>query len=79
MRFPITVRVATVVNALAPNLTAGALSVAARLLPDAPAAPSGRQKGESSESWISPSWLTTLGERAARRNNQLAPSEAPAP
>jgi NAD(P)-dependent dehydrogenase (short-subunit alcohol dehydrogenase family) len=79
VRFPITARVAAVVNALAPNLTAGALSVAARLLPDAPAAPSGRRKGESSESWISPSWLTTLGERAARRNNQLAPSEAPAP
>jgi NAD(P)-dependent dehydrogenase (short-subunit alcohol dehydrogenase family) len=79
VRFPVTAQAAAVVSALAPNLTAGALSFAARLLPDAPDVSSGRRKGESSESWISPSWLTSLGERAARRNNQLAPSEAPAP
>ena len=77
--FPITARAATVLNAIAPNLMAGALTIAARLLPDPPDTPTGRRKGEQSHSWISPSWLTRLGERAARRNNQLAPSEAPAP
>ena len=73
--FPLTARAATAVNALAPNLTAGLLAAAARLLPGSPDGPTGRRKGEESRSWLSPSWLTRLGERAARRNNQLSPAE----
>jgi NAD(P)-dependent dehydrogenase (short-subunit alcohol dehydrogenase family) len=77
--FPLTARAAAVINAVAPDLTAGALSLTARLLPESPDESTGRRKGEASQSWLSPSWLTRLGERAARRNNQLAPAEARAP
>jgi hypothetical protein len=31
-----------------------------------------RLKGEDSTSALSPSWLTRLGDRAAKRNNQTA-------
>jgi short-subunit dehydrogenase len=73
--FPLTTRLATAVSALAPNLTAGLLAGADRLLPAAPGRPTGRQKGEASTSALSPSVLTGLTERAARHNNPLAPSE----
>ncbi|HEU5041395.1 MAG TPA: SDR family NAD(P)-dependent oxidoreductase, partial [Gemmatimonadales bacterium] len=73
--FPLTTRLATAVNALAPNLTARFLAGAARLLPGSPKTPTGRRKGAESTSPLSPSVLTGLTERAARRNNQLAPSE----
>lgn len=74
--FPLTARAATAANALAPNLTAGLLAAAGRLLPGSPDGPTGRRKGEESRSWASPSWLTRLTERAERRNNQLGPAEA---
>jgi short-subunit dehydrogenase len=73
--FPLTARLAAAANALAPNLTAGLLASAGRLLPSSPEGPTGRRKGEDSTSALSPSVLTGLTERAARRNNQLAPSE----
>ena len=73
--FPLTTRLATAATALAPNLTARLLAGADRLLPDSPPGPTGRKKGEGSSSSLSPSVLTGLTERAARRNNQLAPSE----
>ncbi|HEX6107513.1 MAG TPA: SDR family NAD(P)-dependent oxidoreductase, partial [Gemmatimonadales bacterium] len=73
--FPLVARAAAVVNAVAPDLTAGALALANRLLPDAPDERTGRRRGRDSRSWLSPSWLTRLGDRAARRNNQMAPSE----
>ncbi len=76
--FPLTARAAALLNALAPDLTAGVLAAAGRLLPESPRTPSGRREGRESRSWLSPSWLTRLGERAARRNNQLSPSEAAA-
>jgi NAD(P)-dependent dehydrogenase (short-subunit alcohol dehydrogenase family) len=61
-------------NALAPEMTADVLSLADRLLPR----PNGSlqpKKGSESQSAWSPSLLTTLNERAARRNNELKPSE----
>jgi len=73
--FPLTTRLATAVNALAPNLTAWLLAGADRLLPASPEAPTGRRKGEESTSARSPSGLTGLTERAARRYNQLGPSQ----
>jgi short-subunit dehydrogenase len=77
--FPLTARAATLLTAVAPDLTAALLGLAGRLLPDSPDEPTGRREGKDSRSWLSPSWLTRLTERAARRNNQLAPFEAPAP
>jgi NAD(P)-dependent dehydrogenase (short-subunit alcohol dehydrogenase family) len=73
--FPITARVAAVLNAVAPDLTTGLLEVAGRLLPGAPEDDTGRRRGKDSRSWLSPSWLTRLGDQAARRYNQVAPAE----
>jgi NAD(P)-dependent dehydrogenase (short-subunit alcohol dehydrogenase family) len=70
--FPISARLAAAVNVIAPGLTADALSLVDRLLPDAGSHPSGRRRGAESQSWISPSWLSRLGDRAARKYNQVA-------
>jgi short-subunit dehydrogenase len=70
--FPVTSRLATAANALAPNLTASVIGGIARLLPSAPNRPTGRKKGEESSTVLS-----RITERAARRHNQLAPDAAP--
>jgi NAD(P)-dependent dehydrogenase (short-subunit alcohol dehydrogenase family) len=70
--FPVPARIAAVVNALAPGFTAEALSMVGRALPGPGSKRSGRHKGAESHSWLSPSWLTTLGDRAARQYNQVA-------
>ena len=59
-------------RALAPETTAGVLAMVNGLLPRS-GGEAGRQrrKGEASTSAVSPSPLTVLGERAARRNNQV--------
>ncbi|HEU4525435.1 MAG TPA: SDR family oxidoreductase [Gemmatimonadales bacterium] len=75
VRFPMVTRLAIIAAAAAPNLTASALELTSRLLPDAPAEPRGRRAGRESQSGASPSWLTRLGDAAARRYNQIAPSE----
>ncbi len=72
--FPLPAKVASVVNAVAPGLTAGVLATVDRLLPEDDAR-SGRRKGADSQSWLSPSWITRLGDRAARKYNQIAPNE----
>jgi NAD(P)-dependent dehydrogenase (short-subunit alcohol dehydrogenase family) len=72
--FPITTRVATVANAIAPGITSHLLGVIDRLLPGPGRPPNGRRKGAESQSWLSPSWLTSLGDRAARQYNQLPPT-----
>jgi NAD(P)-dependent dehydrogenase (short-subunit alcohol dehydrogenase family) len=69
--FPLSTRVAAVANALAPGITAKALSLVDRLLPDAGKLPRGRRTGAESQSWLSPSWLTRLGDRAAHKYNQI--------
>jgi NAD(P)-dependent dehydrogenase (short-subunit alcohol dehydrogenase family) len=73
--FPVTVRVAAIAQAAAPNLTARVITTANRLLPGAPARRTGRRRGADSQSPLSPSLLTRLGDRAARRYNQMAPGE----
>ncbi|MEX2222933.1 MAG: SDR family oxidoreductase [Candidatus Rokuibacteriota bacterium] len=59
-------------HALFPGLTADLLGLVSRGLPRSEGDARGRPvKGEHSTSDLSPSWLTTLGERAARRANQV--------
>ena len=73
--FPIPAKLASVVNAVAPGFTAGVLATVDRLLPKADGAGSARRRGAESQSWLSPSWITRLGDRAARKYNQIAPTE----
>ncbi len=73
--FPVNARIASVANALAPGLTADVLSLVDRLLPNPEGGPRGRRRGAESQSKLSPSWLTRLGDRAARNYNQIAPAE----
>jgi short-subunit dehydrogenase len=73
--FPLPARLASIVNAVAPGLTASVLAAVDRLLPDADGAGAGRRRGADSQSWLSPSWVTRLGDRAARKFNQIAPNE----
>src|SRR3954463_5661941 len=72
--FPIPARIAAVANAVVPGLTTSVLTAVDRLLPG-PAPRTGRSRGAHSQSWLSPSWLTSLGDSAARKYNQIAPSE----
>jgi short-subunit dehydrogenase len=73
--FPVVARVAAIAQAAAPNLTARLLAGVNRLLPRAPSGRTGRRRGAESQSPLSPSLLTRLGDRAARQYNQLAPEE----
>jgi NAD(P)-dependent dehydrogenase (short-subunit alcohol dehydrogenase family) len=73
--FPAVAKAAVLATALAPNLTASALSLADRLLPGAPLRATGRRPGKESQSGISPSWLTRKGDQAARQYNQVGPEE----
>jgi NAD(P)-dependent dehydrogenase (short-subunit alcohol dehydrogenase family) len=73
--FPAVTRVATIANALAPATTANLIRMVDRLLPGAQGGDPARHLGAESQSWLSPSWLTRLGDRAARKHNQLAPSQ----
>lgn len=77
--FPLPARLAAVVNAIAPGLTGAVLAVVDRLLPKADREKTGRRKGADSQSWVSPSWLSRLGDRAARKYNQIAPVEGATP
>jgi NAD(P)-dependent dehydrogenase (short-subunit alcohol dehydrogenase family) len=73
--FPVTARIAAIASATAPGLTADILSFVDRLLPNAAGGSRGRRKGAESQSRLSPSWLTHLGDQAARKYNQIAPTE----
>ena len=68
--FPAVAKVAAVANAVAPGVTANVLGLVDRLLPGT--GDRSRHTGAESQSWISPSWLTQLGDRAARKYNQLS-------
>ena len=57
---------------LFPELSANLLALVNRLLPAAVGGIGKRRaKGKDSESELSPSWLTMLGDEAARRNNEM--------
>ncbi len=69
--FPIQAKMAAMADALAPELVADLLGLLNRLMPAPGGVGSARMKGSESQSSLSPSWLTLLGERAARRYNEV--------
>lgn len=64
-------KLAATLNSLFPNTTSDILSFANRLLPAPGGIGAQRARGSESESFLSPSWLTTLGDKAALENNEL--------
>ena len=58
-------------HGLLPGVTVEALALAARLLPGAGGIGTRAARGWESESAAAPSWLTRLGDEAARRHNQI--------
>jgi len=65
-------KLAVALHGLFPGLTADLLGLVSRGLPGSEGEPVHRRvKGEASTSDISPSWITTLNEQAARRANQV--------
>ncbi|MDQ6766163.1 MAG: ketoacyl reductase, partial [Verrucomicrobiota bacterium] len=72
-------RVAIAGNAVFPNLTAHAMNLTNRLLPEATDASgdSLRSGGKSRSPKLTPSWLTWLADRAMRRTNQPRGTASP--
>jgi short-subunit dehydrogenase len=70
--FPIPAKVAAVANAVAPGLTASVLATVDKLLPGPEGGSRRRHRGAESHSRLSPSWLSRLGDRAAKKYNQIA-------
>lgn len=68
---PLNTLVAVRLNALFPGAGAGVMAVTERILPGPGGIGPWMRKGEESESAWSPSVLTTLGDRAAARNNEI--------
>ena len=68
---PVNTLLAVKLNALFPGAGAGLLSAAERLLPGPGGIGPWMKRGAESESTWAPSVLTTLGDRAARRNNEV--------
>jgi NAD(P)-dependent dehydrogenase (short-subunit alcohol dehydrogenase family) len=65
-------------QAFCPETFAGLLALMNRIMPGAEGMGKETHLGKESESWASPSPLTALTERAARRNNELEPEEVKA-
>jgi short-subunit dehydrogenase len=63
-------KIAVLFDSLFPEAMSQMLGLANRVLPDAGGAGTERVKGRNSTSAWSPSWLTTLNEEAALRNNE---------
>ncbi|HKQ80133.1 MAG TPA: SDR family oxidoreductase [Blastocatellia bacterium] len=68
--FPLHAKIAAMAEAIAPEITAELLGFINRLLPEPGGIGTARIKGSESQSSLSPSWLTLLGDRAARRYNE---------
>ena len=60
------------IHGLFPGLTADVLALVDRLLPEPAGSPQVVKTGKQSFSEVSPSWVTTLNERAAESNNQVS-------
>ena len=69
--FPPQAKLAAMAEAIAPELVGDLLGLLNRLLPAPGGVGSERVKGSESYSYISPSWLTMLGDSAARRYNEV--------
>jgi short-subunit dehydrogenase len=65
-------KLATKLHALFPSATTDLLGVINRLLPPPGGIGTEVRTGKESFSKVSPSWVTTLDEKAARQNNQIA-------
>jgi short-subunit dehydrogenase len=69
-------KLAVAMNAIAPELTAEVSALVARALPEPGGVGRASIEGKHSTSALAPSVLTSLSDRAAERNNEIAPSEA---
>jgi NAD(P)-dependent dehydrogenase (short-subunit alcohol dehydrogenase family) len=69
--FPIHSKMAAIADAIAPELVADLLGLINRLLPEPGGVGSERVKGSESYSSLAPSWLTMLGDSAARHYNEV--------
>jgi NAD(P)-dependent dehydrogenase (short-subunit alcohol dehydrogenase family) len=65
-------KLAATVHGLFPGMTGDLLSIVNRLLPAPGGIGSEARTGKQSRSRVSPSWLTTLNEQAAKENNEVA-------
>jgi len=65
-------KIAVLFDSLFPEAMSQMLALANRLLPEAGGVGTERMKGRDSTSSWSPSWLTTLNEEAALRNNEVS-------
>lgn len=74
LTFTVPARFGVCAKALAPELTAQVLQWTNRALPKPGGIGTDQAKGEDSKSAWSPSLATTLGEKAAMRNNELQPT-----
>ena len=70
-------KLAARVQGLAPGLVSEVLAVVNRLLPAPGGIGRGTAKGHESESALSPSWLTRLGDAAAVRHNEVPNAPRP--
>ena len=68
-------QIAAKVNALVPELVAEILGLVNQILPSTGGIETGHATGKESTSTFSPAFLTTLIDKAARRNNELKPGE----
>ena len=66
-------QLAVIAEGLVPDLVAYVLALVNRLLPGPGGVGTQNREGRESQSAASPSVLTTLGDRAARRNNETVP------
>lgn len=64
-------KIAVLFHGLFPGLTADLMGAVNSFLPDAGGIGAKRATGEQSQSELSPSWLTTLSDRAAENNNEI--------
>ena len=60
---------------LFPELTSEIASLVNQLLPAAGGIGKAKTRGKESQSWLSPSILTALSDKAAAENNELRPNE----
>ncbi len=65
-------KIAITLHQLFPRTSSSLLSTASRALPAVGGIGKSGRLGKESKSWFSPSWLTTLDEFAARKNNEFA-------